>query len=149
MIHAAIMTLKNRFFAVLIACCTDAMNWFASGHRFLQAVGENSRSSVVKFIALLFCLPCFKLSHAFFKIAYRINQLRLRRLWARIFSWSSMIAALRRVASSISFSPFARSKAAFRELIPSNTSATMFVSPTQECVSLLLKRSRRDETADR
>jgi hypothetical protein len=61
------------------------MKWFGTLHAILHSISERSPSNFLKFIALLLCLPCFKLSHAFFKLAYSLNQLRLRRLCGENF----------------------------------------------------------------
>jgi transposase-like protein len=59
------------------------------------------------------------------------------------------INMLRRVASSMSLSPFARSNAVLIALKPANTSATVFLPPATECLRPLLKRSRLHQSADR
>nr|GAJ36555.1 hypothetical protein BDOA9_0157720 [Bradyrhizobium sp. DOA9] len=56
------------------------MLWFSVCHSFFQRIGENARSEFGKLVALLFCVPCFKLSHFFFKLAYTFQQRKLCRL---------------------------------------------------------------------
>jgi len=72
--------LEKRLLVVLVAICTKHMEWFASFHAFFQRIGENARTDFGELVALLICVPCFQTSHFFFKIAYLINQRRLRRL---------------------------------------------------------------------
>jgi hypothetical protein len=52
------------------------MDWLASCHGFLQAIGKNSEIKFIQFIALFLCFPCFKAGQFFFKIAYFLNQRR-------------------------------------------------------------------------
>jgi hypothetical protein len=66
--------------AALVTCCTNAMTWFAILHARLREIDKNARSDLGKLVALLLCVPCFKLSHLFFKFAYALNQRRLLRL---------------------------------------------------------------------
>jgi len=61
------------------------MHRFSAAHRFLYGIANDSRSDLYKLIALLVCFPTFKLSHASFKLAYRLNQIRLRRLCGENF----------------------------------------------------------------
>lgn len=77
--------LKNRFVPALIAICTQHMKWFATLHAYFWRIGENVGTDFAKLIAFFFCVPCFKLSYAFFKLAYRLNQFRLRRLCSEDF----------------------------------------------------------------
>ena len=76
----ASVELEDSLMSVLVAICTYLMRRFFAAHVFFYDVSERSSSDFLKFIALLLCFPCFKLSHASFKLAYRINQFRLRRL---------------------------------------------------------------------
>lgn len=57
-----------------------AMRRFSAAFVRLQLVSERSSSIVLQFIALLFCLPCLKLSHLAFKITYSLQQRELVRL---------------------------------------------------------------------
>src|ERR1700730_1631984 len=77
--------LENRWFMICIAGSTYLMRWFgALGLRF-QDIGKRPRSDRLQFVALLLSIPCFKVSHAFFKFAYRLNQFHLRRLCGEDF----------------------------------------------------------------
>jgi hypothetical protein len=77
-------SLKERFFAALKAICTEMMRGFAFLCLCLQNVSD-SAPKWFKFIFLLLSIPCFKASHFFFKLAYAINQRRLRRLCSEEF----------------------------------------------------------------
>src|SRR5580704_1427428 len=72
--------LQYRFEALLIAVCTEAMGWFSVLHAFFRDISEKALPKVLKFIALLICAPCFKVSHFYFKCAFGLQQRRLRRL---------------------------------------------------------------------
>lgn len=61
------------------------MRWFSSAHGFFYRIGADARGDFLKFIAFSVCLPLFKLSHLFFKIAYTLNQRRLRLLGGEDF----------------------------------------------------------------
>jgi hypothetical protein len=76
---------EERFESRIIAGCTKLMRWFSIGQLFLRRIGDDAGSQLIKFIALLLCIPCFKASHFFFKIAYSLNQRRLRRLCSEDF----------------------------------------------------------------
>jgi len=65
---------------MLETACTYLMRRFAAAHRFLRDVSERPLPDILKFISLLLCFPCFEASHACFKLAYRLNQRRLRLL---------------------------------------------------------------------
>ena len=56
------------------------MGGFSVLHALFQRAGKNAATNFGKFIALLICVPCFQASHFFFKIAYLLNQRKLRRL---------------------------------------------------------------------
>lgn len=71
---------QDRFVVALIAACTKVMLWFSVIHAFLQRVGEASGAHLGKLVAALICIPCFKTSHFFFKVAYRLSQRRLLRI---------------------------------------------------------------------
>ncbi len=80
MIASLKFELKDRFASFLIACSTYAMGRFAGAHVWLQNVSERSASEIGQLIPLLLCIPCFKLSHACFKIAYFLGHRRLASL---------------------------------------------------------------------
>lgn len=51
------------------------MRMFGRLHTFFQSVSECSIiSDFGKFVSLFLCVPCFKASHFFFKLAYALNQ---------------------------------------------------------------------------
>lgn len=74
------MRLKNRPSTLLIAICTYAMCWFSEGFLRLQLVSKGSTTKVGEFVPLLLGIPCFKLSHVSFKLAYSLQQRELVRL---------------------------------------------------------------------
>ena len=74
------MLLKIRFLAVSAAVCTYAMKGLAVAHRFFNRKGNEARSQFCQLVALLVCFPIFQASHFFFKVAYLLNQRRLRLL---------------------------------------------------------------------
>lgn len=61
------------------------MDMFNAGFFILQRINQRSESPILKYVALLLCVPCFKGSHFCFKIVYAINQRRLRRLCGENF----------------------------------------------------------------
>ena len=77
--------LQDRFLIFLEAASTHAMRWFAILHRFFQSVSERSFTIVGKLVPLLRCIPCFKARQFFFKIAYTLQQRRLRRVCGEDF----------------------------------------------------------------
>ena len=72
--------LNDLYPAIAIAMCTYPMGWFGRASRWFQHVSERSPTEVLKFIALLLSVPCFKASHFFFKGAYLLQQRRIRLL---------------------------------------------------------------------
>ena len=64
--------------ALLVACGTYAMRWFAACFFWLKLVGERTPSKVLKLVTFLLSFPCFEASHFFFKATYALNQRRLR-----------------------------------------------------------------------
>ncbi len=58
---------------MLIATCTYLMDRFAAAHQVLQNISKGPLPNVLKLIALLLCVPCFKASNFFFKLAYLLN----------------------------------------------------------------------------
>ncbi len=52
------------------------MRCFVSLHGFLWRIYESTRSHLAKFILLLLCAPCFKLSYLFFKLTYALQERR-------------------------------------------------------------------------
>lgn len=79
------MLLKIKLFTVGGAICAYAMKRFAVAHAFFDFQRQNARTDLGELIAGLVCIPCFKASHLFFKLAYSINQARLRRLRGQDF----------------------------------------------------------------
>jgi hypothetical protein len=71
---------KNRILAVTVALCTKPMRWFAGLGTVLSHANESALPNVFQFVFLLLSIPSFKASHFFFKLAYSLNQLRLRDL---------------------------------------------------------------------
>src|SRR5205085_112917 len=49
-----------------------------AAHRCLQSISKRAASDIGQLIPLLFCVPCFKASHFFFKLAYALQQRLLR-----------------------------------------------------------------------
>ena len=74
------LTLKDRYAFVLITVCTYLMRGFGVAHFFFQNIGENTRFNFFKSVAFLFCIPCFKGSFFFFKLAYLIQHRELVRV---------------------------------------------------------------------
>jgi hypothetical protein len=60
--------------------CAYPMRRFGAASIWLQHVGERSRPQIFQLVFLLLSIPCFKISHFFFKLAYALNQIQLRRL---------------------------------------------------------------------
>jgi hypothetical protein len=109
---------------------TRAMHWFSARFRFFQLVSERTSSVVLKLVALHLAALCFKCSHLFFKFVYALNQRKLRLLCGEdFFSWSSITAAFRMVASLMSLRAFAISKAVLRALAPAIASPITEISP--------------------
>src|SRR5438105_433245 len=75
--------LKNGFFSLLVAICTNEMRRFAVAHRFFHGISQRTSVEFYEFIALLLCLPCFEFSNLFFKIAYTLQQRRLAEIGAK------------------------------------------------------------------
>lgn len=78
--HRVLRKLEESFMSALIAMATKPMHWFAAAHRFFRHVSDNARPDFLKFIALLFCFPCFKAHDFFFKIVFLLKQRRILRL---------------------------------------------------------------------
>lgn len=74
--------MQDRLETSLVAIFANCMRRFAIFHSFFQDVSEKTESQVLKFVALLVCIPCFQASHLSFKVAYLLKQRRLRRLSA-------------------------------------------------------------------
>ena|SRR6266481_6786321 len=72
--------LEERFLILAVAICTKVMRRFAILRSGFDAISDKSRFDIFKFVALLVCFRRFQLSHLFFKLAYTLNQRRLRRL---------------------------------------------------------------------
>jgi hypothetical protein len=77
--------LKDRLMSPLVTGSTKAMRGLAFCGLRLQLVSERSATIVGQFVSLLLSVPCFKLSHLLFKIAYSLNQRRLLRLFGKDF----------------------------------------------------------------
>ena len=103
---------------IVVAVCTNTMKGLAIAHRFFYGISERSTTVVGKLIPLLLCVPCFKAHNFLFKIAYSLNQRRLRFLCGEDFSLSSITAEYRAEASLMSFKPFAMSSMTLKELRP-------------------------------
>lgn len=61
------------------------MNWLAFCCVGLQFVSKRVPTKILKLVALLLSIPCFKASHFCFKFVYALNQRRLRRLCSEDF----------------------------------------------------------------
>ncbi len=72
--------LDDRYSALAVAIFTNEMRRFARASLWLKHAGEARMPNVLKLVALLLSIPCFKVSHLFFKLAYLVNCRRLRRL---------------------------------------------------------------------
>ena len=72
--------LQYRFETLLIASCTYAMKRLGRLSLWFQRIGERwgTRNQLLKIVAFLLSVPPFKASHFFFKLAYSIQQRRLR-----------------------------------------------------------------------
>lgn len=84
-IRGLTLKLEDGLSLLLITSSTNAMRGFAVAHVWLQKVSKRSTSKIGQLIPLHLCVPCFKLSHAFFKLAYLLNQRRLLRLCGQDF----------------------------------------------------------------
>jgi hypothetical protein len=78
------LPLKDRFLSVLKTVCAKEMDRFARWSHALQAISErpflskaSALSHVCQCVLLGFSIPCFNLSHFFFKTAYSIQQREL------------------------------------------------------------------------
>lgn len=79
---ATSFSLKDRFDAVLKAICAQEMRRFASVTLFLQCIAENvgPLTHLGELVFLSLSVPCFKISHFFFKCAYAIQRRQMIRL---------------------------------------------------------------------
>jgi hypothetical protein len=77
--------MQDRALPMLVAFCTNEMRRFGRAHARLQFIEKNARWQFLQFVALLCTFPCFKASHFFFKLAYALNQRRLRLLCGENF----------------------------------------------------------------
>lgn len=85
--------LQDRFLSILVACCAYQMRWLGAASVFFNRIGEILRVDFLKVIFFFLSLPFFKASHLFFKIAYALNQRRLRLLcgedfFLKFYDWS-------------------------------------------------------------
>ena len=69
----------------LIAGSTYLMRRFSTCFTLLKNTSERSSSKVLQFVALLLSFPFFHLSHFCFKLAYALNQRRMRRICGEDF----------------------------------------------------------------
>src|SRR5579863_5807890 len=72
------MVLHNYGFPIAIAMCAYPMRRLGIPSRWFQHHGECDSSETLQLIFILLSIPFFKASHFFFKLAYSIQQLRLR-----------------------------------------------------------------------
>lgn len=72
-----IRCLKDRLLVLVVAVCTKQMIWFGALCLWLQSVSKRFDPGVCQFVTLLLSVPCFQLSHFFFKLTYRCNQIRV------------------------------------------------------------------------
>ena len=62
------------------------MRWFGRVHAFFLRISEHALTpDAGKLVILLLSIPCFKASHFFFKLAYTLQQRRLRLLCSEDF----------------------------------------------------------------
>src|SRR2546430_498482 len=61
------------------------MRRFSACFVSLHGVSKRSTTVIGQLVPLLLSFPCFKASHFFFKLAYALNQRRLRRLCGEEF----------------------------------------------------------------
>jgi hypothetical protein len=78
--RVSLPALQDRALAVLVAGSTEVMRRFAIAHRFLQRVHHAPGKGRYQFVALLLSFPVFHASNLAFKLAYTLNQRRLRRI---------------------------------------------------------------------
>ncbi len=70
--------LQYRLLSLGKAICAKLMRMFGRLHAFFQGVSERGAvPDLGKFVALFLCVPCFKASHFFFKLAYALNHSHL------------------------------------------------------------------------
>lgn len=74
------LRLQDGFDATTVAACTDVVLGLSVAHCLLYSVGNNARHNFLKLIALLLCIPYFKLGNLRFETAYVIYERHLRRL---------------------------------------------------------------------
>jgi hypothetical protein len=109
-----------------------------------KRISQTSTSEVGQYIPLLICIPCFKLSHAAFKLAYRINQRRLLRLRGQDFFLKFYDRSIATGGVVNILKTFAISNAVFKALIPANTSPTMLLPPGKRRRLIRTRLRRRD-----
>ena len=78
--HFCFVAIENRLSSLLVAVCTYVMARFSDASLFLYRVDEHTWGQLAKLIAILLAIPCFELSHFFFKLGYAVNQRRLLKL---------------------------------------------------------------------
>jgi hypothetical protein len=74
------MDLQDSFLSILVACLTYKVHRFGALGLLLQRISKRTESNFFEFVALFLSSPCFMANQFFFKVAYSINQLRLRRI---------------------------------------------------------------------
>lgn len=74
------LRLQHGFDAATVAICTNVVVGLSVTHGVLYSISRHSRNDFLKLIALLLCIPCFKLGKLCFETAYVINERHLRRL---------------------------------------------------------------------
>ena len=72
--------LESYYFPILVAICACPMRYFGAAFWFFQYISKSNKSDIPSLIAGFIALPSFKLSHAFFKCAYFLQQRRLSRI---------------------------------------------------------------------
>lgn len=72
--------LHDRLLALIVAASAKMMLWLSILHAVLQRIGRHAVTDFGQLVPLLLSIPCFKLGYFFFKLSYRVQQLRLRRL---------------------------------------------------------------------
>ncbi len=70
--------LKDRLDTILIAVCAKIMCWFGGVHNWLQSIRQRpSVPDLLEFVLLSLGVPCFKVSHFFFKLTFMLQQRKL------------------------------------------------------------------------
>ncbi len=80
-----IAVLQRFYLSILVAICAGPMRRFGAASIWLQHIRECPVPDIFTLIAGLLSIPCFEVSHFFFKIAYMLNQRRLMLLCSKDF----------------------------------------------------------------